>query len=83
MFGLFLSSAIRGGAVATMDRMLGTAELLRKRHAFRGYIHLKMIPGSRPDQIERAMALATRVSVNMEAPTATHLARIAPGKTMG
>ena len=80
VFGLFLSSAIRGGAVATMDRMLGTAELLRKRHAFRGYIHLKMIPGSRPDQIERAMALATRVSVNMEAPTAAHLARIAPGK---
>jgi len=80
VFGLFLSSAIRGGAVATMDRMLGTAELLRRRHAFRGYIHLKMIPGSRPDQIERAMALATRVSVNMEAPTAAHLARIAPGK---
>jgi predicted DNA-binding helix-hairpin-helix protein len=78
--GLFLSSAIRGGAVATMDRMLGTAELLRGRHAFRGYIHLKMIPGSRPDQIDRAMALATRVSVNMEAPTAAHLARIAPGK---
>jgi predicted DNA-binding helix-hairpin-helix protein len=80
VFGLFLSSAIRGGAVATMDRMLATAELLRRRHAFRGYIHLKMIPGSRPDQIDRAMALATRVSVNMEAPTATHLARIAPGK---
>jgi predicted DNA-binding helix-hairpin-helix protein len=78
--GLFLSSAIRGGAVATMDRMLATAELLRRRHAFRGYIHLKMIPGSRPDQIDRAMALATRVSVNMEAPTAAHLARIAPGK---
>jgi predicted DNA-binding helix-hairpin-helix protein len=78
--GLFLSSAIRGGAVATMDRMLGTAELLRGRHGFRGYIHLKMIPGSRPDQIERAMALATRLSVNMEAPSAQHLARIAPGK---
>jgi predicted DNA-binding helix-hairpin-helix protein len=78
--GLFLSSAIRGGAVATMDRMLASAELLRARHAFRGYVHLKMIPGSRPDQIERAMALATRVSVNMEAPTAAHLARIAPGK---
>jgi predicted DNA-binding helix-hairpin-helix protein len=78
--GLFLSSAIRGGAVATMDRMLATAELLRRRHAFRGYIHLKLIPGCRPDQIERAMGLATRVSVNMEAPTAAHLARIAPGK---
>ncbi len=78
--GLFLSSAIRGGAIATMDRMLATAELLRGRHAFRGYIHLKMIPGSRPDQIERAMALATRLSMNMEAPTAAHLKKIAPGK---
>lgn len=78
--GLFLSSAIRGGAVATMDRMLATAELLRGRHAFRGYIHLKMIPGSRPDQIDRAMTLATRLSMNMEAPTATHLRKIAPGK---
>ena len=78
--GLFLSSAIRGGPVATMDRMVATVELLRTRHAFRGYIHLKMIPGSRSDQIERAMALATRVSVNMEAPSASHLARIAPGK---
>jgi predicted DNA-binding helix-hairpin-helix protein len=78
--GLFLSSAIRGGAVATMDRMLATADVLRGRHGFRGYIHLKMIPGSRPDQIDRAMALATRVSVNMEAPTAAHLLRIAPGK---
>jgi predicted DNA-binding helix-hairpin-helix protein len=78
--GLFLSSAIRGGAVATMDRMLATAELLRRRHVFRGYIHLKMIPGCQPDQIDRAMALATRVSVNMEAPTAEHLVRIAPGK---
>ncbi len=79
-FGLFLSSAIRGGAVATMDRMLATVELLRGRHRFRGYVHLKVIPGSRPDQVERAMALATRLSVNMEAPTAGHLERIAPGK---
>jgi predicted DNA-binding helix-hairpin-helix protein len=78
--GLFLSSAIRGGAVATMDRMLATAELLRGRHAFRGYIHLKMIPGSRPEQIDRAMTLATRLSMNMEAPSAAHLAEIAPGK---
>jgi predicted DNA-binding helix-hairpin-helix protein len=78
--GLFLSSAIRGGAVATMDRMLATAELLRQRYAFRGYLHLKMIPGCLPDQVDRAMALATRVSVNMEAPTAAHLSRIAPGK---
>jgi predicted DNA-binding helix-hairpin-helix protein len=63
-----------------MDRMLATAEILRRRYRFRGYIHLKMIPGCRPDQVERALDLATRLSLNMEAPSATHLARIAPGK---
>ncbi|MBI5480370.1 MAG: hypothetical protein HY906_16020 [Deltaproteobacteria bacterium] len=77
--GLFLSSAIRGGAVGSMDRMLATAELVR-RSGFRGYLHLKLIPGSGADQIDRAMQLATRVSVNLEAPTAFHLQRVAPSK---
>jgi len=77
--GLFLSSAVRGGAVASMDRMLATAELLRGG-GFRGYLHLKLIPGCGADQVERAMQLATRVSVNLEAPTARHLARVAPSK---
>jgi predicted DNA-binding helix-hairpin-helix protein len=80
VFGMFLSSAIRGGAPATMDRMLATAEILRRRHRFRGYLHLKVLPGSRPDQVERAMQLATRVSVNLEAPNAARLARMAPAK---
>lgn len=80
VFGLFLSSAIRGGAVQTMDRILATAELLRGRYGFRGYLHLKIIPGCEPAQVEQAMALGTRVSVNMEAPTAVHLARVAPAK---
>lgn len=82
VFGLFLSSAIRGGAVRSMDRMLATAELLRRRHRFRGYLHLKVLPGAEPAQVERAMALATRVSVNLELPTAEHLARLAPGKPL-
>jgi predicted DNA-binding helix-hairpin-helix protein len=79
--GLFLSSAIRGGAVASMDRMLATAELVR-RGGFRGYLHLKLIPGSGADQVERAMQLATRVSVNLEVPTALHLKRVAPAKKL-
>jgi predicted DNA-binding helix-hairpin-helix protein len=82
VFGLFLSSAIQRGPVATMDRMLATCELLRTRYRYRGYLHLKIIPGSEPAQVERATALATRVSINMEAPTALHLSRIAPGKRL-
>jgi predicted DNA-binding helix-hairpin-helix protein len=80
VFGLFLSSAIRDTARSTMDRVLATAEVLRSRYQYRGYLHLKIIPGADSGQIDRAMALATRVSVNMEAPTRTHLSRIAPNK---
>jgi predicted DNA-binding helix-hairpin-helix protein len=82
IFGLFLSSAIRKGAVATMDQMLATAEILRHRMRYRGYLHLKIVPGCRADQVERAMELATRVSVNLEAPTAARLAEIAPTKLL-
>jgi predicted DNA-binding helix-hairpin-helix protein len=80
VMGLFLSSAIRGGPVGTMDRMLATAEILRGRYRFRGYLHLKVLPGAEPAQIDRAMRLATRLSVNLEAPTARALAAIAPSK---
>ena len=78
--GLFLSSAIRNTSTETMDRMLGTLERIRLRHRFKGFIHTKIIPGAEETQIFRAMQLSDRVSVNLEAPTPKHLARIAPGK---
>ena len=78
--GLFLSSAISGGPVRTMDRLLATSEILRRRHRFRGYLHLKIIPGCEKSQVEHAMALATRVSVNLEVPGKGHLSRVCPRK---
>ncbi len=78
--GLFLSSGVAGGAARTAERMLTTVEILRLREGFRGYIHLKIMPGQPLDYIEQAVALADRVSVNLEAATPEHLARIAPGK---
>jgi predicted DNA-binding helix-hairpin-helix protein len=81
--GLFLSSGVAGGAAKTAERMLTTVEILRLREGFDGYIHLKIMPGQPPDYIERAVALADRVSVNLEAATPEHLARIAPGKDYG
>ncbi len=77
--GLFLSSGIVDAA-RSMDRMLATAELLRRRYGFRGYIHLKLLPGAEPAHIERAIQLADRVSVNLEAPNPERLARLAPHK---
>jgi predicted DNA-binding helix-hairpin-helix protein len=79
--GFFLSSGIVG-AVRTMDEMLATTELVRSKYGFRGYIHLKLLPGVEDAHVARAVELADRVSVNLEAPTAVALAALAPRKTL-
>jgi predicted DNA-binding helix-hairpin-helix protein len=78
--GIFLSSAIAGGGPRMEDRLIATAEILRRRYAFQGYIHLKIMPGAEREQVVAAMRLADRVSVNLEAPNAQRLARLAPHK---
>jgi len=79
--GIFLSSGIIGTA-RTMDEMLATAELIRLKYAYRGYLHLKLLPGCDAAHIERAVELADRVSVNLEAPTVESLAALAPRKAL-
>ncbi|MCL4474118.1 MAG: helix-hairpin-helix domain-containing protein [Actinobacteria bacterium] len=78
--GLFLSSAITETAESSMDDLLRTVELLRFHHHYRGWLHLKVLPGARRGQVERAAALANRLSLNLEAPTAARLKRISPQK---
>jgi predicted DNA-binding helix-hairpin-helix protein len=78
--GVFLSSGIAAGGVKTQDRLLDTADILRNKLGFRGYLHLKIMPGAEKDQVFRAMQLADRVSVNLEAPNTERLARLAPHK---
>jgi predicted DNA-binding helix-hairpin-helix protein len=67
--GLFLTSGVPGRPTRATDRMLATLELLRRREGFAGYIHLKLLPGAETAQVEAAVRLATRVSVNLEGPT--------------
>jgi len=78
--GVFLSSGIAGGGVRTQDKLLETADLLRKKYQYRGYLHLKIMPGAEKDQVYRAMQLADRVSINLEAPSTERLAKLAPHK---
>lgn len=78
--GLFLSSAVTRDADYTMEMMVRTARLLRQEYRFNGYIHLKLIPGARPELIEEAGRLADRVSVNIELPTRASLKLLAPDK---
>jgi predicted DNA-binding helix-hairpin-helix protein len=79
--GIFLSSGVAGGGPNTEERLIATAQILRQRYEFRGYIHLKIMPGAERDQIEIAMRLADRVSVNLEAPNTRRLSCLAPHKT--
>ena len=76
--GLFLSTGVDGDAHAANEQMLDGIEFLRKRHGYTGYIHLKLLPGASRSAIERAARLADRLSLNLEAPSAAHLARISP-----
>jgi predicted DNA-binding helix-hairpin-helix protein len=78
--GIFLSSGVAGGGIRTQDKLLDTAEILRHKMGFRGYIHLKIMPGAEKAQVEYAMQLADRISVNLEAPNTERLARLAPHK---
>lgn len=78
--GLFLSSGIIGTSVRSQDKILATAEILRKKMGFNGYIHLKLMPGAEYEQVFQAMRLADRVSLNLEAPSAERLAMLTPSK---
>ncbi|MBS1250563.1 MAG: hypothetical protein MAG431_02157 [Chloroflexi bacterium] len=78
--GVFLSSGLGGGGVQTQDQLLATAEILRRKHQYRGYLHLKIMPGAERDQVEQAMLLADRVSINLESPTEERLRNLAPLK---
>ena len=78
--GLFLSSAIANNPEHSMDNMLATVELLRRRYGFGGYIHLKILPGASMAHVEQATRWADRVSLNLESPSQEHLKRIAPDK---
>lgn len=80
--GLFLSSGIVGGGVKTQDRLLKAIEVVRTRHHFRGYIHLKVMPGSEEAQIQRAMEICDRVSINLEGVTPDRLKFLAPMKNL-
>lgn len=79
--GLFLSSAVDRSPIYSMTKMIETVEIVRKR-GFKGYIHLKILPGADYGSVERAIQLADRVSINFEAPTSHHLSFLSRQKFM-
>jgi predicted DNA-binding helix-hairpin-helix protein len=78
--GIFLSSGIIKGGVTTQDKIIDTAEIIRHKYRYQGYVHLKIMPGSEYEQVQRTMQLADRVSINLEGPTQERLNALAPKK---
>ena len=78
--GLFLSSGVIRDPDYTMDRLTAVARILRRKHRYRGYIHLKVIPGSSDAAIEEAASLANAVSLNVEVPTRSAFRQVSTAK---
>lgn len=78
--GLFLSSAIINSPNFTMELLTTVVEKLRVEYNFRGYIHLKAIPGADGELIKKAGSYVDRMSVNIELPSSNSLKLLAPEK---
>ena len=64
-----------------MELMINAISILRNRHNFWGYIHVKAIPGASPILIEQMGFLVDRMSVNIELPSEKSLKLLAPNKS--
>ena len=76
--GLFLSSGLKNSSEQVMENMLEATQKIRK--TFKGYIHLKIMPGTPYEYVKRATELANRVSINIEAPSSTSLSELSDCK---
>ncbi|MDD3928923.1 MAG: radical SAM protein [Sphaerochaeta sp.] len=81
LIGLFLSSAVLGTPEKTMEMLTDTAKILRRGYNYRGYIHLKIIPGSSKESIDEALRYASAVSLNIEAPGVDHFSKLSESKS--
>lgn len=79
--GLFLSSGVIRNPDYTMEQLIETVRILREEERFRGYIHVKAIPGASLELVELLGRLVDRISVNIELPSQNSLALLAPEKT--
>lgn len=80
LIGLFLSSGVIRDPDHTMQRLNAVAAILRRKYQYRGYIHLKVIPGASDAAIAEAVRLSSAVSVNIETPSAEHYAALSSRK---
>ncbi|MCL2843710.1 MAG: putative DNA modification/repair radical SAM protein [Oscillospiraceae bacterium] len=79
--GLFLSSAVVRNPDYTCEQMIEVLSLIRNTYRFRGYIHVKAIPGADDKLLTTLGLLADRMSINLELPSHDSLKLLAPDKS--
>ena len=79
--GLFLSSAVIKNPDYTCEQMIEVISLIRNTYRFRGYIHVKALPGTDEKLLTALGLLADRMSVNLELPSGDSLKLLAPDKS--
>ena len=80
VIGIFLSSGVVGTPDRSMALLTDTARILRERHDYRGYVHLKIIPGASDGAVDEALRLASGVSLNIETPGAGRFSQLSTKK---
>ena len=80
--GLFLSSGVAGSGSKTTERLVKVVEIIRRKYGFKGYVHMKVMPGTEEQYVEAAYRLGTRLSVNIETPTAEMMRKLSAMKDL-
>jgi len=80
VIGLFLSSGVIGTPDDTMARMAAVGAILRGKYRYRGFLHMKIIPGSSQAAIDEILSLSSAVSLNVEVPTASVMKQLSAKK---
>jgi len=80
--GLFLSSGIRGNVDAVTEFQIEVAKELRAE-GFRGYLHIRLMPGVNKDDIMEISKYADKFGVNVESVDRLHYSELCPNFDYG
>jgi predicted DNA-binding helix-hairpin-helix protein len=80
LHGLFLSSGVIGTPDRTMEKINAVARILRIKYKYKGFIHLKVIPGASTAAIEDSISLANAISLNIETAGEKHFRKLSHSK---
>lgn len=77
--GIFLTSGYYNDPDTIVEQMLEVVEKLREI-GYKGYVHVRLMPGTSKHLVREALRLCDRVGLNVEAPSKQHFSEIAPSK---